>query len=512
MAGITPDPIGGQGYANVFKGNKAIDDLREDIKWNRLKKAKDDEAKKAIKLKPTPTPVDGWEIYDKNETDLIFQKLQYGAAKLKEQGIDPFTVPQFAADARKAEKLAAENKALQTQYAKSLDEANKLKAEGKIAEDDYNNYIQQWKEIGEVGGKWGKEGGMEARLDIVREKGLPPSPYNLVDLRKRSDELITVGKVTYENEKGVTTIDPNKYASQLANAVDELYDTGVRQGKWKTKDQAAVMIKGWMDETLDRSTTRVKEGDGTGGGVGTTRGGLVAVPSFEDLGTLNTAESRDIINTSLEKAKKSSGYPTTAAKAEHIKGLEKWVNNMAEFEKLLSNKRTKAIDFRVEGKNPPTNSIVLKRGTVFTDTEENYTQNPDVYAEFEFTPKKVVDLGNGDFLVTGRVKGAADTRTNYQEVGTSKEKGDEDDKSTEIAKETMTLKASEGGNATILLKNNTAEKKSFESTYLTDDSIEAWMKEHDAEYKKLGSDTWNKQEQKTEPSKTEDPDEKFKRK
>lgn len=494
MAGV-PDPLGGIGYANVFKGNEATDDWVDDLKYKQAVKAK--KAEQQAKLKLDIPFLDGWASKDTPELNQLYGALANKGASMLAQGVDPMTNPQFLGQTQKATLLAAAGKEHEATFNKGISELDALLKTGDITPDQYREAKKGWMDYADAGIEEGKVGRIAARMQLTPPSN--PMPFNADDYANKQisvlDQAAKVKTPTLNSDGTISTDERVPQATiqkQLNYNSEYLKAQGVPQDRI---DRANDKIKNAFGYTKTRTEPSAEK---SGIGIGTSRGGLVAVPSFEDLGKVNFTRPKQMLD-GVIKSKQDRG-----ADASEIEPLKEWKNNLEEVEKAMESKRVKAIDFRVEGKNPPANRITLKRSTLYADSEKLYTQNPNEYISMTFTPTKGVDLENGDFLVTGTVKGASlenkSEQSNKESSETQTDTNEGTNKTTSTNENTTTTKEAEGGNVTILLKKGSPEKKNFENVYLTDDDIETWMKGKGAEYKKLGSDTWNQTQKSATPT------------
>lgn len=154
MAQALPDPIGGAGYANIFQGSQAVDDWRDDLKYNRFRKAKaaEDEAARIAKISTKVDPLLGWANRDQPELNKMYEVIQKQALDLKMQGKDPFSDLDFLTKAQKAKGLAAASLEHQKTYEGGLKELDALFKTGAITPETYAQKQQEWENFGMGGG------------------------------------------------------------------------------------------------------------------------------------------------------------------------------------------------------------------------------------------------------------------------------------------------------------------------------------------------------------------------
>lgn len=498
MAGL-PDPSGGIGYANVFGENRAIDDWRDDWKYKQALKTK--KAEQQAKLKLDIPFLDGWASKDSPELNQLYNGLANRGATLLAAGTDPMTNPQFLGQTQKAKLLAAAGKEHEATFNQGVTELDALLKTGDITPDQYREAKGNWMDYANAGitdddMAKGKVGRIAARMQMTPPSN--PMPFNADEFANKQISVLDAAakvKTPTLNPDGTVSTDERVPKATIEKQVD--YNNAFAKQHGVPQEQMDI-TNNKLRNSFGYAQTRTVPREGSDIGSGTTRAGLIAVPSFEDLSNVNLEKSSKMVQGVVDRLK--ADKDVTPETVKHVE--DSWGKEIADVQKRLGSKRTRAIDFRVEGKNPPANNITLKRGMVFSDSESAYTQNPDEYVSMTFTPTKLVDLGNGDFLATGKVKGASDDVTSEDSKGVKTtdattadtNEGTIKTKSTTESKSGAKSKSVEGGNVTILLKKGSPEKKNFENVYLTDDDIETWMKQKGDVYKKLGSDTWNKNE------------------
>lgn len=236
MAGL-PDPIGGIGYANVFKGHEAIDDWREDIKYARARKTKAEDEQKKIASKPTAFDLKGWEARDNAELTSLYQSLQNEALQLKQKGIEPFADPDFNTKVQKAKLLGQAAEEASARYAKAID---LLKTKGHMMEpDEKERYIKEIEEYASAKGKAGQPGGMYERTLMTEPEPPAMKKEFYPDWQKMKKGVIYNVQQNWNPDKSMTvqnkqvlddTIEAEWSTYQLTDAYEEQLRRKMKQG------------------------------------------------------------------------------------------------------------------------------------------------------------------------------------------------------------------------------------------------------------------------------------------
>lgn len=237
MANALPDALGGIGYANVFQGSPAIEDWREDLKYAKVRKLKDDEEKKKIAAKPTVFDLKGWEARDQAELTELYGSLQKEALALKSKGVDPFSDPDFSTKVEKAKILGAAADDAKQRYAKAID---LLKTQGhKMEPDERERYIKEVEQYASAGGKAGQAGGMYARTLMTEPEPPAFKKEFYPDWQKMKKGVLynvqqnwNPAKSAHEQNKRVLdeTIDAEWSTYQLTDAYEEQLKRKMKKG------------------------------------------------------------------------------------------------------------------------------------------------------------------------------------------------------------------------------------------------------------------------------------------